>query len=244
MFRSRPIVEVAHPELRVVIILPDDRQDAGELTVFYGTPGGDPQVIFGPVPCLGRASRDAGIRNGNPDLDPLKPFGHTPVGLYEAEGWTRFAEPITGLGHGWMALEPVAGDAETAEGNGRTGIGIHAGRGEILKPTLGCIRLRDSDAPGFGSAINDALVRMAKAGVPPHKCRVEIRIDTDSTILDALQAAEDEDDDGTPGTLELDPPTEDIDSDAWTGRRAKRPPLQALWARLTRFWHAWRRFPS
>lgn len=139
----------------VKINLPANRNNTGTLTLIDATTG---LTLFGPVSVLGRASRNTAAAHSNPGADPLKKFGDTPTGAYNVNnivkncaGTTR---PVLQYGEsGSIVLDPSAGHALTAKKNGRTGILIHAGRHanssvvapNALKPTNGCIRMRDWD---------------------------------------------------------------------------------------------------
>lgn len=79
--------------------------------------------------------------------------GNTPVGKYALTHITRLAKAITGIGTLWCPLDPsdfYDTQARRAEIAGRTGLGIHGGRGnELLKSTHGCIRVKDRDMEDF-----------------------------------------------------------------------------------------------
>jgi lipoprotein-anchoring transpeptidase ErfK/SrfK len=54
--------------------------------------------------------------------------------------------------HGWITLNPVAGQALEAKRNGRFGLLIHGGApgaGGALRPTFGCLRLTNGDMRGL-----------------------------------------------------------------------------------------------
>lgn len=160
----------------VKIQLPTDRKKTGMLTLVDATTG---LTLFGPAPVLGRAARNTAAARGNAAADPLRPFGDTPTGTYNVNnivkngaGTTR---PVLQYGEsGSIVLDPSAGDALTAKNNGRTGILIHAGRHanssvvapNALKPTNGCIRMRDWDLNLLIDAIkNNAILFPGKVTV-------------------------------------------------------------------------------
>jgi hypothetical protein len=124
----------------ITITLPADRRSTGRL-VFRSADG---ELKFS-CPCLGRSAGHA----SNPTRDPLKYRGDTPTGRYALTFVTRLAAPITGIGSLWIGLDPddfYDTQARKAEKAGRTGLGIHGGRGDgLLKPTHGCVRLKDVD---------------------------------------------------------------------------------------------------
>lgn len=128
----------------VVITLPSDRQKSGVLVLRDGAGN----ILFS-CKCLGRSAGHA----SNPSRDPMKFRGHTPVGKYALTFVTYLAKPITGIGSLWVGLDPdnfYDTPARRAEKAGRTGLGIHGGRGDaVLKPTHGCIRLTDRDMADF-----------------------------------------------------------------------------------------------
>lgn len=124
------------------ITLHEDRRQPGELALY--APGG---LALGAQPlfrcsCTGRSAGHA----TNPTRDPLKFRGHTPTGDYAVTFVTALARPSTGIGSLWIGLDPIGGQAQLAENAGRTGLGIHGGRGDqVYKMTHGCIRLLDKD---------------------------------------------------------------------------------------------------
>jgi hypothetical protein len=96
--------------------------------------------------CLGRSAGVFDRLTGTVRRDPLAWRGNTPTGTYAETFVSHLAKPVLGIGRLWIGLDPVAGQALEAERRGRRGLGIHGGRGHgQLKPTHGCIRLRDGD---------------------------------------------------------------------------------------------------
>lgn len=123
------------------IYLGEDRFKPGRLQYWSAST----QLLFS-CDCLGRSAGILDALTGAVRRDPLKYRGNTPLGGYALTFVSHLAKPIRGIGSIWIGLDPVSGDALTAEQNGRTGLGIHGGRGDgALKPTHGCIRLRDRD---------------------------------------------------------------------------------------------------
>ena len=142
-----PIAPYWRQLLKIHITLPSDRALPGKLTYERRT-----------VPCLGKADNARAVANANPTRDPTHPWGDAPTGLY-APARPVWLATRTPLGEAWIPLDGVQGDALTARHNGRTGLGIHAGRGiGRLVPTYGCIRLRARDFYGILSAIGDRRV--------------------------------------------------------------------------------------
>lgn len=137
-------MSVSSANASVAITLPKNRQQPGQL-VLRDSAG---NILFS-CRCLGRSAGHA----SNPSRDPMKFRGHTPVGKYATTFVTRLAKPITGIGSLWVGLDPddfYDTPARRAEKAGRTGIGIHGGRGDaVLKATHGCVRLLDRDMADF-----------------------------------------------------------------------------------------------
>jgi len=149
--------------MKIDVTLPADRTKTGTLQLVDDATG---LTLFGPVAVLGRAARNTAAAHGNPTGDSLQPFGDTPTGTYSvpeilANGGTT-SRPMAQYGQsGSIRLDPTGGDAAAAKSNGRTGLLIHAGRHafssvidpKALKPTNGCIRMRDWDMQGLIDAI-------------------------------------------------------------------------------------------
>lgn len=132
----------------LVISLPKDRTKLGLLTLCGPDARGEPHPIFS-CACFGRSAGHA----DNPTRDPVKFRGNTPVGGYATTFVTRLAKPIAGIGSLWIGLDPISGQAQEAENAGRTGLGIHGGRGDdVYKVTHGCIRLLDKDMAALAEA--------------------------------------------------------------------------------------------
>ena len=133
-----------HSAAQVTITLPKDRRQSGVL-VLRDNAG---TILFS-CRCLSRSAGHA----SNPSRDPMKFRGHTPTGKYALTFVTRLAKPIIGIGALWVGLDPddfYDTPAWSAELAGRTGLGIHGGRGDLtLKATHGCIRLLDRDMADF-----------------------------------------------------------------------------------------------
>ncbi|MBW6530517.1 hypothetical protein KZ820_07190 [Sphingomonas sp. RRHST34] len=106
--------------------------------------------------------------HGNPNGVSTQPFGDTPLGGYRipqvlrsGAGTTHPADVYGSVGV--IVLDPVSGDAEVAQDNGRTGLLIHAGRQVAtptplpghLRPTNGCIRILEPDLAALIQAMRD-----------------------------------------------------------------------------------------
>lgn len=124
--------------------LPKDRFRDGR---FWLTDDGG-TVIFGPVPCRGEADNSGAAAHGNVLEDPTKSYGDHPAGTYRVLEVFWAPQPPRSYGPAFLKLEPTGGEAYAAKANGRSGIGIHGGdpgpSGE-LRPTFGCLRLRNDD---------------------------------------------------------------------------------------------------
>lgn len=126
----------------IAVYLPTDRALPGFLRLW--TPGGVPLLYD--IPCRGKSDGQNAAANGNPKRDPTRPWGDTPAGLYATAPVTVFSPVHATLGRIAILLEGVSGDALRAKENGRTGLAIHAGRGnDRLMATYGCIRVFDRD---------------------------------------------------------------------------------------------------
>lgn len=126
----------------IEIDLPRDRATEGVLRLVDGN-----DATMMSARCRGKADSRRAANEDNPDRDPTRPFGDTPSGLYRETGVHWFPkEANSRLGPAWIPLIGLSGDAERAHRNGRTGLGIHGGRGdERLVATYGCVRLLDCD---------------------------------------------------------------------------------------------------
>jgi hypothetical protein len=141
--------------ISIMIDLPVNRNLPGVLRViepsYYGA-GPDKQLLPD-IACRGKAENLAAAAACNPKRVSIHAYGDTPSGEYEVTQIEMFAHRHSSLGVGWIALTGKHGDALQAMENGRSGLGIHAGRGNgALMATHGCVRIRDRDF--------DALVRV------------------------------------------------------------------------------------
>lgn len=132
----------ASPDIaKIVVSLPKDRLTAGALAVYMRDGG-----RVARFPCRGKADSARAAQAGNPKRDPAYPYGDAPAGDYGETWLNLFGEDHPRYGIGWIPLFGVYGQAWRARQNGRTGLGIHAGRGdEKLIATYGCIRMLDRD---------------------------------------------------------------------------------------------------
>jgi hypothetical protein len=129
------------------VVLPRDRTHLGTFTMVSDAS----EVLLGPVPCLGKSDNAAAIAAGNPTRDMLLKDGDHPLGLSRAVIVDAAPEAE------WHAFGPnkrfllggISGPAAAAK---RSGIMIHGGplnpayiQWLGMRPTLGCLRLRDED---------------------------------------------------------------------------------------------------
>jgi len=125
---------------KLLVLLPKDRTLTGMLHSIQE----DGQIAFS-APCRGKADNGRAVKENNPERKPVLPYGDTPSGRY------KMTSPIPlqsnpRLGRWFIPMKGMTGDAAAAANYGRTGLGIHAGRGDDeLIATYGCVRLRDSD---------------------------------------------------------------------------------------------------
>ena len=142
---------ITFPVVRPMLIeidLPHNRVIPGKLSAIddRGT------LIFGPVPCLGKADGQDAALHGNPSRDPTQLFGDTPTGTYSVDELVDHPATETDLHtygiHPSIVLNPLSGQALVAKEQGRTGLMIHGGAPSAtggLRPTHGCVRLSEED---------------------------------------------------------------------------------------------------
>lgn len=135
---------------RILILLPRDRTRPGVLHLF-GADGAQLEA----VPCRGKADGARAAKEGNTAREPLKPYGDTPTGKYKRTRPTPTGDKAPKLGPIWIPLVGIEGDAVLAKAGGRTGLGIHAGRGNELIATYGCIRVGQNDFDDLVAAIGE-----------------------------------------------------------------------------------------
>ena len=125
---------------RILAFLPANRREEGILHLFDHD-----GVLLHTAACLGKADNKRAADEGNPDRDPCQPYGDTPAGDYKPATLIKFDPPHARMGSAFIPLSGASGDAMRAM-LGRTGLGIHAGKGDgQLVPTYGCVRVRDRD---------------------------------------------------------------------------------------------------
>ena len=143
--------------MQIYALLPKDRRLPGMLHLF-GHRGG---LVLASIACLGKADGARAAAEHNPSRDPIMPYGDTPAGTYKPALVDIFAAPHARMGRGCIPLEGEAGEALVAAQHGRTGLALHAGRGNArLVPTYGCVRITDDDFERLVAALGDEPVRV------------------------------------------------------------------------------------
>jgi hypothetical protein len=127
---------------QIHVHLPIDRWLPGFLVLMNAE---ETQLLYD-IPCRGKADGGNARKNNNPERDPTRPWGDLPSGLYEEVTVSRFKPERKTFGPTAILLNGITGDARKARDYGRTGIAIHANRGnDRLMATYGCLRLFDRD---------------------------------------------------------------------------------------------------
>ena len=127
---------------KILVELPPKRTKVGLISIRQ-----DNRQIWGTAACYGKADDQSAAAHGNPLRDPLKPFGDTPLGVYNCVIGRPALTPkiVHSYGpNGYIVLQPVSGAAKLAEKNGRFGLLIHGGdlnAAGKLRPTFGCVRV-------------------------------------------------------------------------------------------------------
>jgi hypothetical protein len=146
---------------KIVVELPSDRNVDGSIRLEDDAGN----VLAGPFPAKGKADQktasDPSKRkviadrtlSPNPQRDPTRSYGDTPLGNYRLKGirvtgtGTKYSADSYGT-EGLIALEPTSGQALDAKNNGRIGLAVHGGKPSAtggLRPTNGCIRVSNAD---------------------------------------------------------------------------------------------------
>ena len=127
---------------RLDIYLPTNRWLPGFLRLYNG----EGRRLLYDIPCRGKADSRRAAAKGNPDRGPTRPWGDLPSGSYRTAQVTRYDPPHPTFVDLAIILEGNGGDALKAARNGRTGLAVHGGRGNVrLTATYGCLRVFDRD---------------------------------------------------------------------------------------------------
>ena len=158
---------------RIKIYLPAIRARQGILRLFRGPT----QEYMMDAPCLGKADNARAAKANNLTRDPALPYGDTPTGEYAVTRYFGFAEPHPRIGNGWIPITGISGQAEDAVEGGRTGLGIHAGRGDDrLIPTYGCVRMLDRDMAWMAKLVGQEEIRVEVFEGVPGTYRREVSV--------------------------------------------------------------------
>lgn len=126
--------------MKLISFLSKNRFEAGTIHIQNGA--GD---ILGPWRARGEADNSGAKSHNNEREDPTQSHGDHPSGLYRVEQVIEVEEAKQDTyGKYFIKLEPLNGEAKQAKDNGRSGIGIHAGKlhdDHRLRETYGCLRV-------------------------------------------------------------------------------------------------------
>ena len=154
--------------MHIHINFPHGRLRPGTL-MLHGAPDIGPLLVCA---CLGRADKGKATREGNPGRDPVKPWGHVPLGEYPpaAVFWPARRMSIGEAGLPLNLVGAVGEEVEQARRNGRFGLYVHAGRGSprLLVPTFGCVRIGFKDFVELLHLIGDHEIAV-RIGAEIHK---------------------------------------------------------------------------
>ena len=128
--------------MHIVANLPRDRTQTGTLEVWHDG------ALVASYLCYAKADNAEAARRGNPERDPLKPFGDTPCGKWKATVGNAQENIATYGPEPVIMLWPLDGQAYASHQpqNRRVGIWIHGGalnEAGGLRPTYGCIRVHN-----------------------------------------------------------------------------------------------------
>lgn len=130
--------------------LPVDRTKRGTISVEDDAGN----VVLGPFVCYGKADNAEAASKGNPYRSSVRSFGDHPYGAFEVSLVQRDKPTAHTYGPFFLLLNPTGGDALVAKRNGRTGLAIHGGdpnESGDLRPTFGCLRLRNDDVAAIAA---------------------------------------------------------------------------------------------
>lgn len=132
--------------MELIALLPKDRTKLGMLEVRDGA------KLIETFQVYAKADNAMAAKHGNAKRNPIKPFGDTPLGTWNARLGKAFTsvEDIRTYGpNPVLTLWPTGGQALISHEpkNRRTGIWLHGGdlnASGALRPTYGCLRVHDS----------------------------------------------------------------------------------------------------
>lgn len=144
----------------LLIVVPRGRAYCGRATLVSA----DGSPLAGPFRALATASQRIARKNGNATCDPLRPFGHPPVGSYLVAGslpptYRHPRRPARFGAVGALLLKATGGDALAAARLGRTFVVLHGGpldAAKRLRLTRGGVRLSDPDLLSLLREVNFA----------------------------------------------------------------------------------------
>lgn len=142
----------------LLIVVPRGRAYCGRATLV----GADGNIGAGPFRTLATASARIARKNGNPTCDPLRPFGHPPVGSFIVAGslpptYRHPRRPGRFGAVGALLLKATGGDALASLSLGRTLFVLHGGpldAAKRLRLTRGGVRMSDPDLLSLLRALN------------------------------------------------------------------------------------------
>jgi hypothetical protein len=179
---SLPIeAEFVMPNPEIVVQLPLDRTKTGSLILVDDSGN----TLAGPYDVLGKADNGTAVAHGNPNRDPLLPYGDTPEGIYGINRAVATGNGTVYTAHsygpyGALVLQPISGDAQTAANAGRIGLMIHsgdAGQTNPLRPTHGCLRLSNDSM----NALMQAIANSSEVdGISCQMTRISVIVGNDS----------------------------------------------------------------
>lgn len=150
--------------IKIQVTLPQDRTKLGHMEIRDAAGS----RLAGPFRAFGKADNATAAHNGNPDRNPERAFGDTPLGEYHgAIGYElgtlanvhKFGKRAANGSIPVVILRPVRAESQAwhAQLNGRSGLLIHFGAlasdGRALRPTNGCVRGAEPEAEAFWESL-------------------------------------------------------------------------------------------
>lgn len=131
--------------MKLRAVLPTNRWKTGIIWVENESGG----MVAGSWPCRGKADSQAAIQHGNPERVATRPYGDHPTGEYVVSALVHNKPPFKSYGPCFILLDPIGGEALTAEHAERKGLAIHGGdltSEGTLRATSGCLRISNACA--------------------------------------------------------------------------------------------------